>query len=263
MEKKPLILITNDDGINSDGLWAAVQSLAGTAEVVVAAPDRDQSGMGTSVSLTRPVRATEVASQVAGVKAYSIEGTPADCTILALEKLFGTADLVVSGINKGANLGEDVMISGTVGGALQAYTRDIPSVAISVASLKAARFDTAGQLLRRLADQIASGVLSGPVFLNINLPSIEPKQIEGVEITRLARRAYTDTVTEGDDGRRPYYWIARSRPEPKFDVGTDAWAVRNNRVSITPLHTDMTNISKLPALEELSLLLSEPLKGTC
>lgn len=256
------VFVTNDDSINSDGLWAAVQALVGIAEVVVAAPDRDQSGVGTSVSLTRPVRATEVTPQVAGVKAYSIEGTPADCTILALEKLFGSADLVVSGINKGANLGEDVLISGTVGGALQGYTRDIPSIAISVASLKAARFDAAGRLLRRLAEQIVAGVLSGPVFLNVNLPAIEPGKIEGIEITRLASRAYTDKVTEGDDGRRPYYWIARSRPESKFDVGTDAWAVRNNRVSITPLHTDMTNISKLPVLEELSLLLSESLKGT-
>ncbi len=198
------ILVTNDDGVYSQGLWAAVQALRDVAEVFVVASDREQSGMGTSVTLHAPLRVTEVASQVDGTPTYAVEGTPADCVILALEKLVGAVDLVVSGINKGANLGEDVLISGTVGAALQGYCRGFPSVAISVASLKAARFDAAGQLLKTVAQVVAGGSLPRPLLLNITLPAVSPEEIDGIEVTRLAGRTYVSTITEGDDGRRPY-----------------------------------------------------------
>ena len=245
------ILVTNDDGVYSEGLWAVVEALRDMAEVVVVASDREQSGVGTSVTLHAPIRVTEVTPLVDGTLAYAVEGTPADSVILALEKLVGKVDLVVSGINKGANLGEDVMISGTVGAALQGYCRDIPAVAVSVASLKNARFDAAAPMLKAVAQQIAEGSLPKPLLLNINLPPISPEEIEGVDVTRLARRAYVDVVSEGDDGRRPYYWIARSRPESAMEEGTDVWAVRHRRVSVTPLHTDLTADGTLPALTGL------------
>ena len=245
------ILVTNDDGIYSPGLWAAVEVLDGWAEVAVVASDREQSGVGPAVTLHAPVRATEAVPSVPGVPTYAIEGTPADSVILALEKLVGKVDLVVAGINRGANLGDDVLVSGTVGAALQGYYRDVPSLAISLASLRATDFQAAAQILKMLAQQVTEGSLPRPLLLNINLPPLSPEQIEGIEVTRLARRSYTDTIREGDDGKRPYYWITRNKPAWDMEEGTDAWAVRHRRVSITPLQTDLTAAGALEALKEL------------
>ena len=129
------VLITNDDGIRSPGLWAAVEALKDAGEIFVVAPDREQSGVGASLTLHAPIRASEVPPAVKGgmndIRAYSVEGTPADCCVLALEKLAGPVDLLVSGINQGSNLGEDILISGTIGAALQGYVRGYPSIAIS------------------------------------------------------------------------------------------------------------------------------------
>ena len=163
------ILVTNDDGVYSTGLLKAVEALSGIHEVVVVAPDRELSGMSGAVSLHVPVRAMEIELMTNGPLTYAIEGTPADCVILAMEKLVGNVDLLVSGINKGANLGTDVLISGTVGAALQGYTRGVPSVAISVAALETTRFDAAAQLLKSIAGYVQQGSLVSPLLLNINL----------------------------------------------------------------------------------------------
>ena len=231
------ILVTNDDGVYSEGLWAVVEALRNMAEVVAVASDREQSGVGTSVTLHAPVRVTEVMPLVDGTLTYAVEGTPADSVILALEKLVGKVDLVVSGINKGANLGEDVMISGTVGAALQGYCRDIPAVAVSVASLKSVRFDAAAPMLRAVAQQIAEGSLPVPLLLNINLPPISPEEIEGVDVTRLARRAYVDVVTEGGRRQAP---VLLDRPQQAgVDHGGGDGCVGGTappRVHHTPAH---------------------------
>ena len=168
------VLVTNDDGVYSPGLWAAVEALREIAEVVVVAPDRELSGVSGSVTLHSPVRAMEVEASKNGTVTYAVEGTPADCVILAMEKLVGEVDLLVSGINKGANVGADVLISGTVGAALQGYARGVPSVAISVAALKATRFGAAAQVLRGVAQQVRQGSLVAPLLLNINLPDVPP-----------------------------------------------------------------------------------------
>ena len=246
------VLVTNDDGVNSPGLWAVVEALRDMAEVVVVAPDRDQSGVGPSLTLRAPVRATEVAPAVDGVTTYSVEGTPADSVVVALEKLVGTVDLVVSGINLGANLGSDVLLSGTVGAALQGYHRDIPSVAISVTALHATRFETATQILKVVARQVAEDSLPRPLLLNINVPPVPPEEIQGIEVTRLAGRSYVETVRDGDDGKRSYYWITRSKGEWKLEEGQDTWAIHHRRVSITPLHTDITASGTLEALANLT-----------
>ncbi|MCZ6614954.1 MAG: 5'/3'-nucleotidase SurE [Chloroflexi bacterium] len=256
------ILVTNDDGVYSPGLWAAVEALRDIAEVVVVAPDRELSGVGGSVTLHSPVRAMEVEASKNGTVTYAVEGTPADCVILAMEKLVGKVDLLVSGINKGANVGADVLISGTVGAALQGYARDVPSVAISVAALKATRFDTAAQLLRGVAEQVQQGSLVPPLLLNINLPDVPPEEINGIEVTRLAQRSFIGTVSEGDDGRRPYYWIARGKPKWRVRKGTDIWALRRRRcVSITPLHADMTAVRVLSSLKGLPAQLLPALRA--
>ncbi|MBI2171828.1 MAG: 5'/3'-nucleotidase SurE [Chloroflexi bacterium] len=250
------ILITNDDGIYAPGLWAAVEALEGVGRVVVVAPDREQSGVGGAVTLNNPVRAREIVPAVQGTQTWAVEGTPADSVILALECLTKDVDLVVAGINMGANLGEDVLISGTVGAAFQGYTRGIPSVALSLASLRPTGFQGAAAVLKLLAVQAREGLLPAAVLLNVNVPPVPPEQIAGVEVTRLAKRTYADTVRQSDDGKNGYYWITRTRPAWHMLPGTDVWAVRHRRVSITPLHADLTATEAMPGLADLSHRLS-------
>ncbi len=245
------ILVTNDDGIYAPGLWAAVEALSGMAEVVVVAPDREQSGGGTEVAVKEGIRAGEIVPTVEGTKAVAVEGTTADAVILALETLVGDVDLVVAGINSGANLGADVLISGTVGAALQGFNRGIQSIAISVASLRNVRFDSAATVLAALAEQMAEGAVPGTVLLNVNVPPVAREDVKGVDVTRLAGRRYADTVKLGDDGKRPYYWITRTRPAWDVEEGTDVWSVRHRRVSVTPLDADITAEAALPDIQGL------------
>jgi len=236
------ILAINDDGVYSPGLWAAVEALRDVAEVVVVAPDREQSGVGTAITLSQPIRATKVVPRVSGIDTYAVEGTPSDSAIVALESLIeGPVDLVVSGINQGANMGNDVFISGTMGAALQGFFRDIPAIAISVAALRDVHFAPAAQMVRLLAQAVADGRLLPPLLLNVNLPNVPVEKIKGVSLTHLGRRTYMDVIKEGDDGRRKYYWITRERPGWVLEKGLDVWAVRRRRISITPLHTDLTS----------------------
>lgn len=236
------ILVTNDDGVYAKGIWALAESLSEAGEVTIVAPDREQSGVGSSITMHHPVRITEVRSQVNGIKTYAVEGTPSDSVIVALNHLLdGDVDLVVSGINEGANLGNDVFVSGTVGAAFQGYFRGIPSFAISITALKELQLDVASRLAALLAVKLAEGALPRDLLLNINLPNLPMEEIKGIEITRLGRKSYTETIREGEDGKRKYYWIVRGKPAGEAFEGTDIWAVRNQRISITPLHTDITS----------------------
>ncbi|MDY6908213.1 MAG: 5'/3'-nucleotidase SurE [Chloroflexota bacterium] len=246
------ILATNDDGQYAQGLWTMVKALKALGEVVVVAPDREQSAVGTSVTLHHPLRAREVPPLVEGVTSFSVEGTPADCVILALGHLIdGDVDIVVSGINEGPNLGDDVLISGTVGAALQGYLRGLPSVAVSVGALEGCHFDVAAHLAAIVVARIAQGSLPRRILLNINLPNQPLECIQGLEVTQLGQRRYVDTIAEGHDGKREYYWIVRGTPEWMLNEGTDIWALSHDRISITPLHAVTTNprvLSKLTAL---------------
>lgn len=246
------ILLTNDDGWYSPGLWALAEALSPLGEVVVAAPDREQSGVGPAVTLHRPLRATEITGPSDNVRTYLVEGTPADSVILGLEHLAGEdVRLVVSGINQGANLGEDVLVSGTVGAALVGYFRGLPALAISVTALKNVRYDGAARVAYSLARAILEGGLPHPILLNANVPNIRPDRIRGVEITRMGRRSYMDTVQQGQDGKRAWYWIQRTKPSWEMTPGSDIYAVRHNRVSITPLYTDLTHPEQAPELDDL------------
>lgn len=287
------ILLTNDDGVHAPGLWTLVEAVRPLGEVLVVAPDREQSGVGGSVTLHAPIRAAELAPQVEGVKTWAVEGTPADSVILALEQLAGgPVDLVMAGINQGANLGEDILISGTAGAALQAYFRGIPAIAISVAALRDTHFEVAALLARLLAEQTledspprpskatsrrgleeatlratsgtqhagAGHALPRPLLLSVNLPNLPLEKIEGVEVTRMGKRSYADTVETGEDGKRNWYWIKRNRPDWQLLEGTDIYAVRNARVSITPLSTDLTAAATLDGLAPLAEKLTSALK---
>jgi len=237
------------------------QSLKPLGQVFVISPDREQSGVGTAITLHHPVRIMEWPSPVKDVTAYAVEGTPSDCTIVALESLIGKRiDVFFSGINEGANLGDDVFVSGTVAAAWQAYFRGIPAIAMSVAALRDLKYEVATQLAKVIAIKVAEGALPKPLFLNINVPNLPIKNVQGIEITRLGGQGFLDIVSEGNDGRRKWYWIARSRPTPNVEEGTDIWAVRNARVSITPFNSHLTEPQHIETLNELKESFLEPLR---
>ena len=246
------ILVTNDDGIFAPGLWRLVNELSNIARVVVVAPDREQSGIGAAVTFHQPLRVQKRRPMVPGVETYSVEGTPGDSVILALGELIkNKIDLVVSGINHGLNLGDDVLISGTVGAALQGYFRGFPAIAISVDLVDSLHLDNAARLAALLAKKIDTSVLPSNSFLNVNLPNLPLAKIRGVKITRLASKSHTDTVEEGHDGRRKYYWLVCQKVNEDADEKTDIWAIAQGNISITPLHTDLLNRSSPPIPDRL------------
>ena len=244
------ILVTNDDGVHAPGIWHVVRALTTIedVDVVVCAPDREQSGVGTAVTLHHPIRVREVTPYVSGVKTYAVEGTPSDAVIVGLESLVtDKVDLVVSGINQGANLGRDMLISGTVGAAQQAYSRDINAIAISVAALIDVPYEPSAFVLRaivqhfvdqehgRMLEYVGSSPVlgQGPWLMNVNLPKKNLDQLEGVQVTKIGKALYLDQVEESDDVRSRYFWITRSRPsEVEPEETTDIAAIRKNRVSI-------------------------------
>ena len=202
------VLVTNDDGIDAPGLWAAVRELHQVAEVAVVAPKQEQSGRGASITLAHSIKVNEVESELNGLEAYTTEGTPADCVIVGIKSLFpGKIDLVVSGINRGPNIGHDIFVSGTVGAAVQGYLRGIPSLAVSLDAYEDLNFDSAARLVALLAAEIKNGELPQEIFLNINLPNLPREEILGIEITKLSRQSYCDVVEKVDDCEGACYRI--------------------------------------------------------
>jgi 5'-nucleotidase len=232
-----MILVSNDDGIFAPGLWELAKELKAIEEVTAVAPDREQSATGTSVTLRNPLRVRKVTPIIEGVATYGVEGTPGDSVILGLEKLAPDAGMVVSGINSGQNLGDDVLISGTVGAALQGYLRNLPSIAISVGTIDTADLKTAARLTALLVRRINSGALPRDIFLNVNLPDAELDRVKGIRVSRLAHKTHIDSVKEGNDGRRDYYWLVRRKLDLVSMDDTDIWAVEHGYISITALHT--------------------------
>ena len=256
------ILLTNDDGIDASGLWAAARALCQVGDVFVVAPDRQQSGVGSSLTLHSPLRVREVPAQIylAGdsydalnsVTAYAVEGTPGDSCVLALESIVGAVDLVVSGINPGSNLGWDVMVSGTVGGALQGYVRGFPTVAISVGAVQDPHLEVAAQLLQHLGQRVRDDPPATCFFLNINVPNLALEQISGIQVTRLGDRSYGETVRQESVGPDKRYWIARNRPIPgNPHQDTDIWALKNSWISVTPLRPSMGSLEEMGEIELL------------
>ncbi len=233
------ILITNDDGVFSEGLWELAEALGEIGEVCVAAPDRDMSGIGTAMTLTTVLRAQEFPSPIGGVEAYAVQGTPSDCVVLATKSLFAEPfDLVVSGINRGANIGMDVLISGTVGGALKAYFNGFPAIAVSskYTDGSAVQYGLAASVARELARGVRDRSVAQPMLLNVNTPDGDPRDIKVLDVTGLGPIAYAEQVESGKDGRRTHYWLRHFNPKDiELPPGTDVWAVRNGRISVTPV----------------------------
>lgn len=233
------ILITNDDGVYSEGLRLLARALAPLGEVTVVAPDREQSATGHSLTLGRPLRLQRIEENW-----YAVDGTPTDCVNLAVLWLLKERkpDLVVSGINFGLNLGDDVTYSGTVSATFEGTLLGIPSVAFSQEIAEGYSFERAAAFAGRFIGELLAEALRPDLLLNVNLPAGE---LQGLSFTRLGRRVYQQVVVEKEDPRgRKYYWIAGT-PLWQEDPGTDHAAVQERLVSVTPLHLDLTDYRSL------------------
>jgi 5'-nucleotidase len=237
----PLLLVTNDDGVHAPGIRALASALASLGEVHIVAPDREVSACSQSLTLKHPLRAERVEDRV-----YAVDGTPADCVNLAIVKLLPRRPaLVISGINRGANLGDDIFYSGTVGGAREGTFFGLPSIAFSLAAKAETDFASASAFAARLVGLVLERGLPERTLLNVNVPPGEPR---GSAITVQGRREHEGTILEAlDPRRRTYYWIEEGRDQWVSDDMSDIHAVRQGLISITPLQTDTTHHAVLPA----------------
>jgi 5'-nucleotidase len=239
------ILVTNDDGVFSEGIRLLAKELSEFAEVIVVAPDREQSASGHSLTLQRPLRLVKIEENV-----YSVDGTPTDCVNLGVMWLLKEEppDLIVSGINFGFNLGDDVTYSGTVSATFEGTLLGIPSVAFSQEVGENFSFATAARFAGQLIRLLCTRELPKDLLLNVNVPAGE---VKGVSFTKLGHRVYQQSVVEKIDPRgQRYFWIAGT-PEWQNDAGTDHEAVSTGRISITPLHLDLTDYRGFESYEWL------------
>ncbi len=234
----PLIFLANDDGFFAEGIQALARKLKGLADIFIIAPDREKSATSLSVTLRRPLRVEKIRKNV-----YSVDGTPADCIYLGLKMLLPRdPDLIISGLNRGPNLGQqDVSYSGTVAAALQGTFLRIPAIAVSVLPDERGQHDNdfSARFVRDLAVRLLRRRLPAGLTLNINIP---PPPVKGVRITSLGEKRYDPEIVEKKDPRENiYYWIGSGTPTSIGDKRSDVQAVRNGYISVTPLHTDLTD----------------------
>lgn len=241
--------MTNDDGVLSPGLTVLAGALSELGRVVVVAPDRERSAIGHSLTLHAPLRAERLKENF-----FSVTGTPTDCVNLGIHGLLDhRPDLVVSGINRGGNLGDDITYSGTVAAAMEATLMDVPAFAVSLESTRfeASDFEAAGRFSAYLAGQVTDNGLPPDTFLNVNVPAGE---VRGVMLTRQGKRKYTEGVAEKIDPRgKKYYWLGGGDLDFQDVEGTDFHAIVNHYISVTPLHLDLTNYRSFDALSSWDL----------
>lgn len=237
-----MILITNDDGIDSEGLLMLKRAVERIDQVVVIAPNRDWTAAGHTKTLDRPLRVVPV-KLADGSDAFSSDGTPSDCVALAMLGLANEKPrLVVSGINKGPNLADDITYSGTVAAAMEAVVWGTPGIAVSLADFYQWDFTYAAEFAAQAAERVVRSGLDGPILLNVNVPAVPRAEIKGVEVTRLGKRIYRDElIRRKDPFGRDYYWIGGEVPSGVEEEGTDIWAVTQAYVSVTPIRMDLTN----------------------
>ncbi len=242
------LLISNDDGINSEGIYALADSLRGLGEVYVVSPDREQSTASHALSLHNPLRIEKIDERI-----YCVDGTPTDCINLAVNGILKDKNLslIVSGINKGENLGDDITYSGTVSAAMEGTLLGIPSIAISLASRKNFFFDTASFYALLLAKYVINNPLPEGTLLNINVPNLPKDEIKGIKITKQGKRVYGEPVVEKIDPRgRKYYWIGGDELRFLDIEDSDLVAVSQGYVSVTPIKLDLTDYRFLEFLSK-------------
>jgi 5'-nucleotidase len=245
------ILISNDDGYQSAGIRILADTLSEIATVTVVAPDRDRSGASNSLTLDSPIRARQAEN------GYTyVDGTPTDCVHLAITGLLDEEpDMVVAGINAGANLGDDVLYSGTVAAAMEGRFLGLPAIAVSLVSERPTHFETAARVTLDLVRRLLSNTLPADTILNLNVPDLPLEELAGMQATRLGHRHKSEAVVRMQDPRgRPVYWVGPAGSEQDAGPGTDFHAVRTGHVSVTPLDVDLT---RYKALEEVSSWLAD------
>jgi 5'-nucleotidase len=244
------ILISNDDGYNALGLEALVASLKQLADVSVVAPEVNHSGASNSLTLSRPLIVREASNGF-----FFVNGTPSDCVHVALTGLLGKKpDLVVSGINNGANMGDDTLYSGTVAAATEAYLFGIPAIAFSLVGRGWAHLDSAVQAATQIVARQISHPIPAPVLLNVNFPSLAAGEVKGLRVTRLGKRHPSQPVVKASNpSGEVVYWIGPAGDAQDASEGTDFGAVAEGFISVTPLSLDLTNQAQLGAVSDWSL----------
>lgn len=240
------ILISNDDGVHAPGLAYLAEALGKFADITVVAPDRNRSGVSNSLTLENPLRVVTAANGF-----FSVNGTPTDCVHLAVTGLLqDMPDMVVSGINEGSNLSDDVLYSGTVAAATEGRFLGLPSIAVSLAGPRCEHYDTAARVTKILVDHLQTQPLTFDTILNVNVPDLPYSDLHGIQITRLGTRHKAEPTVKSIDPRgRKIYWVGQPGPEQDAGPGTDFYAVSSGYVSVTPLQLDLTHYK---VLDELS-----------
>jgi len=241
------ILLSNDDGYFAPGLARLAEELAGVAEITVVAPERERSGASNSLTLDRPLTVKRSANGF-----LFVNGTPTDCVHLAVSGLLDhLPDMVVSGINLGANMGDDTIYSGTVAAATEGYLLGVPSLAVSLASKAGKHFDTAARVTLEMVERLRRVPISGPVLLNLNVPDLPYDELCGLEITRLGKRHKAEPVIKELSPRKEIiYWVGPAGAAQDAGEGTDFNAIAAQRVSVTPLQVDLTHVNQIPILRD-------------
>jgi 5'-nucleotidase len=241
------ILLSNDDGYFAPGLAALAEALHGLGEVVVVAPEQNRSGASNSLTLDRPLFLKKAANGF-----HFVNGTPTDCVHLAVTGMLDELpDIIVSGINNGANMGDDTIYSGTVAAATEGYLLGIPSIAISLTNFEGNNYATAGRVARELVERFIRDPIREPVLLNVNVPDIPYAELNGMEVTRLGRRHKAEPVVKMTSPRNEtVYWVGAAGAAADAGPGTDFNAIERGVVSITPLQIDLTHAAQLPSIRQ-------------
>lgn len=242
-----VILVTNDDGVHSPGIIALFKAMKEFGDAYIVAPDRERSAVGHSLTLHRPLKVEELRDHV-----YSINGTPTDAVVIGVNKVLPKRpDIIVSGINRGGNLGDDVTYSGTVSAAIEGTILNISSFAISVPGYKNFHFDTAAAYAAKIARYIIENSLPYDTLLNVNVPNLQKNLVKGMKLTRQGRRIYDGSIKDVfSPWDEKYYWIGGGVPYWEQGDNTDIRAVEEGYVSVTPIHLDFTNYGALDLLKE-------------
>lgn len=232
------ILVSNDDGVHAPGLFKLVEILNKIADVTVVAPDRNRSGVSNSLTLEHPLRVVTAASGF-----YSVNGTPTDCVHIAITGLLKEQpDMVISGINEGSNLSDDVLYSGTVAAATEGRFLGFPAIAVSLAGPRCVHYDTAALVAKLIVERLHEQPLTFDTILNVNVPDMPFSELCGIQVTRLGTRHIAEPTIKAEDPRgRKIYWIGQPGSEQDAGPGTDFYAVNTGYVSVTPLHLDLTH----------------------
>jgi 5'-nucleotidase len=241
------ILLSNDDGYFAPGLAALAEGLKPLGEITVVAPERDRSGASNSLTLDRPLMVFRAPNGF-----MYVNGTPTDCVHMAVTGILDfTPDIIVSGINTGANMGDDTLYSGTVAAATEGYLLGIPAIAVSLVGKEFRHFATAARVARTLVERVAREPFGTPVLLNVNVPDVPYESLSGTEVTRLGRRHKAQPVVPGKNPRgETVYWVGPAGAAREAGPGTDFNALERGAVSVTPLQMDLTHANQIPIVSE-------------